>query len=282
MPPARIGFWVLTLAAFAFCARAALRGPPPLWVAAIAIGLYLGAVMAGVLFLNLRVFVDAVLTGPEDARGVALTFDDGPDPKTTPRVLDALDKANVKATFFVIGQKAEKHPEVIKDILARGHTLGLHSYAHDRLFAMRGPGRWRADLTRGIEALEKITGERPRWFRPPIGHTNPHVSGVLAELELVVVGWSVSARDGTAGKSSQVTARVLKGVRDGANVLMHDASERESHDPPGVAALPKILRGLERKRLAVTPLKEWIEDESENVHPARDRDRARSRRRSPR
>ena len=216
--------------------------------------------MAGVLFLNLRVFVDAVLTGPTDARGVALTFDDGPDPKTTTRVLDALDEANAKATFFVIGQKAEKHPEVIKDIIARGHTVGLHSYAHDRLFAMRGPGRWRADLKRGIEALEKITGERPRLFRPPIGHTNPHVSGVLLELGLVVVGWSVSARDGIAGDVAGVTRRVLGGVSDGAIVLMHDASERASHDPPGVAALPKILRGLKKKRLAVTPLTEWIED----------------------
>lgn len=258
MPPARIGFWVLTLTALGFCARAALRGPPPLWVAAIAIGLYVGALMAGVLFLRLRVFVDAVLTGPEDARGVALTFDDGPDPKTTPKVLDALDAAKAKATFFVIGKKAESHPEVVKEIVARGHTVGLHSYAHDRLFAMRGPRTWRADLKRGIAVLENITGERPRLFRPPIGHTNPHVSGVLDELELVTVGWSVSARDGTAGEASLVTDRVLAGARDGAIVLMHDASERSTHDPPGVEALPEILRGLKKRRLAVTPLLEWL------------------------
>ncbi len=258
VPPARAVFWGLTIAALAFGLYSIAIVPPPLWLAGVAIGVYVAALMMGVLFLRLRVFVDVIIEGPPNARGVALTFDDGPDPKTTPRVLAALDLAKAKATFFVIGKKAEKHPEIVRDILSRGHTVGLHSYAHDRLFAMRGPGRWRRDLKRGIKVIEAITGERPRWFRPPIGHTNPHVGGVIRELDLIVVGWNVSARDGTRSVPDDVATRVLDAAKDGAIVLMHDASERATHEPAGVEALPTILRGLAKKKLRITPLGEWL------------------------
>jgi peptidoglycan/xylan/chitin deacetylase (PgdA/CDA1 family) len=258
MPPARIAFIGLTIAALVQVGRGFFVGPPPAWLAAVAISFYVGVLLLGVFVLRLRMFVDAIVSGPRDASGVALTFDDGPDPESTPKVLDALDAARAKGTFFVIGKKAEKHPEIIRDILARGHAVGLHSYAHERLFAMRGPGHWRRDLKRGMAALEKITGERPTLFRPPIGHTNPQVGGVLRELGLVVVGWTVSARDGVRGKPEEVARRVLDGARDGAIVLMHDASERGDHAPAGVVALPQILAGLAKRKLAVTRLQEWI------------------------
>jgi peptidoglycan/xylan/chitin deacetylase (PgdA/CDA1 family) len=257
MPPARAVFYALTVAALAYSVRAVLVGPPPVWAAALALTLYLAALMAGVLSLRLREYVDAQLTAPAGKSGVALTFDDGPDPETTPRVLDALDAAGAKATFFVIGRKAERHPELVREILRRGHDVGLHSYAHDRLFAMRGPRRWRKDLKRGIRALEGITGARPRLFRPPIGHTNPHVAGVLRELGLRVVGWSLSARDGVAGSASRVAERVLGRVRDGDIVLLHDASERGDRTPAGVDALPAILRGLEQRGVALVALSAW-------------------------
>src|SRR5262249_55781480 len=124
-------------------------------------GLYVALVLSGVFVLRLRVFVDAVVHGPRGARGVALTFDDGPDPIWTPRVLEALDAAKAKATFFLIGRKAEAHPELVRAISARGHAIGLHSYEHDRLVALRSRKRVRADLERGIRVLEAITGERP-------------------------------------------------------------------------------------------------------------------------
>lgn len=257
MPPARAAFYVLTAAALAFAVRAVWVGPPTLPVALLATSIYVGAVLIGVFSLRLRVYVDAIVAGPKDAVGVALTFDDGPDPVTTRQTLDALDEHGAKATFFVIGKKAEKHPDVVKDILARGHTVGLHSYAHDRLFAMRGPGRWRRDLQKGMRVLESITGERPRLFRPPIGHTNPHVGGVLKELGLVVVGWNVSARDGTSVEASDVAKRVLAASKNGAIVLMHDASERGDHEPAGVRALPEILAGLRARALDVVPLEKW-------------------------
>jgi peptidoglycan/xylan/chitin deacetylase (PgdA/CDA1 family) len=258
MPPARAFLYAATLAAMVLAARASLIGPPPLWGAALATAAYVGLILAGVFSLRLRMFADAVTRGPKGARGVALTFDDGPDPETTPKVLDALDAANARGTFFVIARKAEAHPDVVREILRRGHAVGLHSYAHDRLFSLRGEKTVRADLERGIRALEAITGERPRLFRPPIGHTNPIIARVADALDLVVVGWTVSGRDGVRANAERVAARVSSRLEDGAIVLLHDASERGDHAPVAARAVPEIVARARENRLDVVPLGEWI------------------------
>src|SRR5262245_18813732 len=149
MPPARAFFYLVTFVAIGLTGRALLGKTPSIAIASAFAIAYVAVVLLGVLFLRLRMFVDAVTRGPRNARGVALTFDDGPHPKHTRAVLDALDKDGAKATFFLIGKKAEKHPDVVKEIVARGHGIGLHSYAHDRLMALRSARRVRADLEKG-------------------------------------------------------------------------------------------------------------------------------------
>lgn len=258
MPPARFVFWTMTLVALGVSLRAAMGQPPTVAFVVLFGAAYVAVLLLGVLVLRLRVFVDAMLRGPRGSKGVVLTFDDGPDPKSTMRALDALDAAGAKATFFVIAKKAEQHPDVVRAILERGHAIGLHSYAHDRLFALRGARTWRKDLRRGARGLEKIVGERVRLFRPPIGHTVPHTPRVLGELGLRVIGWNVSARDGVRAEPDDVARRVLDRARDGSIVLLHDAAERGTHEPAGVAALPAILEGLEKKGLEVVPLSDWI------------------------
>jgi peptidoglycan/xylan/chitin deacetylase (PgdA/CDA1 family) len=204
-------------------------------------------------------FTDAVVRGPKNARGVALTFDDGPHPVHTRKVLDLLDTRNAKATFFVIAHKAERYPEVVREIVARGHTIGLHSYAHDRLFSLRAPSRVKADLLRGLAVLEKIIGIRPEIFRPPVGHTSPGIARVCEELDLVVVGWSVRARDGLGRPTpSKVAARVRAGLVGGAIVALHDATERGDKEPASVGALPEILDAVVEARLEVTPLARFV------------------------
>jgi peptidoglycan/xylan/chitin deacetylase (PgdA/CDA1 family) len=259
MPPARALLYAATLAVLVMAARAVLIGPPRLASSLIALVLYVALVTVGVLVLRLRMFVDALTHGPREARGVALTFDDGPDPTTTPLVLDALDAAGVKGTFFVIGKKAEAHPEVVRDILRRGHAVGLHSYAHDRLFSLRSARAVRADLVKGIDAIAQITGVRPRLFRPPIGHTNPTIARVADELDLVVVGWSVSARDGTRrARAAEVVARVASRLEGGAIVLLHDAAERGDHAPTAPRTLREIVLAARENRLDVVPLGDWL------------------------
>ncbi len=259
MPIARLGFYAATTIAFVITARTIFVAPLPLPVAVLLVLLYVTFLLLGVLVLRLRIFVDAVVHGPSDARGVVLTFDDGPDPTSTPRVLDALDAAKATATFFVIGKKAEAHPELVREILARGHEIGVHSFEHDRLFSLRGARRVKADLERAVDVLTKITGTRPTLFRPPIGHTNPTIARVVDALDLTVIGWSVSARDGRANASATtVLRRILGSVDDGSIILMHDAAERGDHSPIAPDILPKILSELDDKRLSVVPLSSFL------------------------
>jgi peptidoglycan/xylan/chitin deacetylase (PgdA/CDA1 family) len=262
MPPARLLFYAATSGVLALTGYSVLARPPPLgWALVVLLG-YVGLVLGSVLVLRWRVFVDAVVRGPRDARGVALTFDDGPHPTWTPRILELLAQHDAKATFFVIGRKAEEHPQVIRAILDAGHSVGLHSYAHDRLFSLRGEERVRDDLQRGVAALEKLTGERPTLFRPPIGHTNPIIARVADALDLTVVGWTIGARDGvSSARVDSVVARVRRDLRDGAIVLLHDAPERGDREPAAVRALPLVFDALDAERLAVVPLSRWITSE---------------------
>lgn len=271
MPPARIVFWASTLAGIVFSIRSAVIGPPALPIAVACALVYVTILLCGVFFLKLRMFVDAVVHGGAGARGVVLTFDDGPDPEHTPEVLSILEKHGAKATFFVIGRKAEKHPELVREILARGHAVGVHSWAHDRLFSLRGASRVRTDLARAKKSLEAITGQPATLFRPPIGHTNPTIAREADLMGFETIGWSVAARDGLASTTpADVIARIAPGLEDGAIVLLHDAPERGTRRPAGVVALSAILDRIASKGLEVAHLPDWLrEDEEPSAEAAR-------------
>jgi peptidoglycan/xylan/chitin deacetylase (PgdA/CDA1 family) len=260
MPPARVALHAASGGVVLMSLRALLVRPPPIgWAVAVLVA-YVAMVLGGVFVLRWQVFVDAVVRGPAGARGVALTFDDGPHPRWTRRVLEILEKEGATATFFVVGKKAEQHPELVREILERGHTVGLHSYAHDRLFALRSERRVREDLERGIAALESLVGTRPMLFRPPIGHTNPIVARVVDRLDLTVVGWTIGARDGLASaRPDAVVARIRRDLRDGAIVLMHDSPERGDREPASVRALPSVLAAAAVRGLQIVPLSAWVD-----------------------
>ncbi len=260
MPIARVLLFLATLGILVVAGRSIVVGPPPIALALAMSGAYVGLVLFGVFRLHARMFADAFVEGPPGARGIVLTFDDGPDPTSTPLVLEALAAAHATATFFLIGRKAEAFPDLVREIVRRGHRVGMHSYAHDRLFALRSAKDVRRDLERGLAALEGITGERPRLFRPPIGHTNPTIARIADELDLVMVGWSHSARDGTSGtRPAAVASRMKRALRDGAILLLHDAAERGGRVPAGVQALPEVLRAAYDARLEVVTLDAWVD-----------------------
>ncbi|MCL2779384.1 MAG: polysaccharide deacetylase family protein [Polyangiaceae bacterium] len=262
MPPARVVFWAATLGAIGTSVRTVVVGPPSLGVAVGFVVAYLAIVLSGVLVLRLRMFSNAIVRGEAGARGVVLTFDDGPDPVHTREVLAVLAAHGAKATFFVIGRKAEAHPDVIREMVAQGHAVGIHGWEHDRLFSLRSAKRVRADLLRAMHSLETITGDVPVLFRPPIGHTNPTIAREVDRLDLETVGWSASARDGLSKtRPEHVTARITPDLKDGAIVLLHDAPERGSRRPAAVAALPEILARIAQRNLSVAHLPDWLDED---------------------
>ena len=266
MPVARVLLWVTTIGAIALAVRSIAFAPLPLLPALLALSAYVAFILCGVFFMRLQMFADVFWRGDGEARGVALTFDDGPSPEHTPRVLELLAKAGVRATFFVIGRKAAAHPELVRAIAAGGHAIGVHSHDHDRLFSMRRPAYVRADLEKAVRTLEEITGERPTLFRPPIGHTNAIIAKEARALELEMVGWSVRALDGVGGaKPERVAERVVGGLRDGAVVLLHDAAERDDRTPASVAALPRVLEVMDARGLAGVRVDTWMDAESERL-----------------
>jgi peptidoglycan/xylan/chitin deacetylase (PgdA/CDA1 family) len=258
MSTGRAALVVATMAALALAVRSALGAPVPLWVALVAFAGYAGLVTWGVLSPSLEMFAEVVWHGPEGARGVALTFDDGPHPIFTRSVLEELDRAGVKATFFVIGEKGARQPELLKEMAARGHLVGVHGDRHDRAFSFRSMRRVRSDLERAVDVVAKATGERPRFFRPPVGQTNPRIAKAAKELGLTIVGWSLRGRDGIRADPERVAARVIPRLRDGAIVLLHDAAERDDRKPAAPDALPRILEALREREIQAVRIDAWF------------------------
>jgi peptidoglycan/xylan/chitin deacetylase (PgdA/CDA1 family) len=157
------------------------------------------------------------------AAGVALTFDDGPDPDATPAVLDALDRAGARATFFVVGEQLEHHAAIARDAVARGHELGLHAYAHRRHAAM-GDEEMRADLRRAHGQLAALIGRAPRWYRPPFGRFSDASYAECAALGMRPVYWSGWGLDWEPLPAERIAALATRGLAAGSIVLLHDSA----------------------------------------------------------
>lgn len=181
----------------------------------------------------------------DGARCVALTFDDGPDPVDTPRLLDLLREKGVKATFFVVGKRADQYPEIVRRAWAEGHLVGNHTWSHYSLFCFLMPWRLRAEIERGTESVRRICGSRPRFFRSPVGLRHPLLGPYLKDAGLEYVSWSIRTRDTLTANSSVLAQRILSKAASGDIILLHD------HLPAGadvmLAALAQVIDGL-RKR----------------------------------
>ncbi|SCF36290.1 polysaccharide deacetylase family protein [Micromonospora mirobrigensis] len=155
---------------------------------------------------------------------VALTFDDGPDPQWTPQVLELLRAYHVRATFCLVGQNAQDHPDLVQQIVADGHTLCNHSWSHDLLLGKRSPDQIRADLSRTSEAIRAaVPDARIAYFRQPGGNWTYPLVSVCQELGLTPLHWSVDPSDWQAPGSTKIINSVLTATGPGSVVLMHDA-----------------------------------------------------------
>ncbi|MGP4003737.1 polysaccharide deacetylase family protein [Streptomyces sp. 8N706] len=195
----------------------------------------------------------------QGARGhVALTFDDGPDPRSTPYFLRALDRLSVRATFFVLGSALERHSPLGRDIVAQGHELAVHGWQHEHPWYPR-PVRDVHDLRRTVEAVRRLTGERPLWYRPPYGILTGGRWAAARQAGLRPVLWSAWGHDWTAWASPDtVLSELTRTLRGGTTVLLHDSDRtgaRGSWRAP-LGALPDLITACRARGLTVGPLHE--------------------------
>ena len=175
---------------------------------------------------------------------IALTIDDGPDPEVTPRVLDQLDAAGAKASFFCIGHRARAQPALCREIVARGHRVENHGDSHSWAFSTFGMARMRADITAAQATLADLSGQVPRFFRPTAGLRNPLLDPVLASLDLQLATWTRRPYDTRNGDPQPVAHRLTKHLAPGDILLLHDGHAGRTPDGQAMilAVLPKLLR----------------------------------------
>lgn len=170
---------------------------------------------------------------------IALTIDDGPDPLVTPQVLDLLDRYTARATFFCVGAKAARHPELCREIVRRGHAVENHSQHHRHHFSLMGSRGMAREVQAAQDTIGAITGQRPLFFRAPAGLRNPFLDPVLTRLGLQLASWSVRGFDTRVGDAGRVTTRLLHGLKAGAIVLLHDGNAART--PAGVPVILEVL-----------------------------------------
>ncbi|WP_300452446.1 polysaccharide deacetylase family protein [Accumulibacter sp.] len=184
-------------------------------------------------------------------REIALTIDDGPDPEITPQVLDLLDTASVKASFFCIGHRARRFPALCRAIADRGHRVENHGDSHAWSFAAFGTRRLQADIAAAQATLADITGQEPRFFRPTAGLRSPLLDPVLARLDLRLASWTRRAFDTRQRDARRVCLRLTRRLGAGDILLLHDgnAARTDAGTAVIVAALPSLLQAIAERRL---------------------------------
>ncbi|WP_261378411.1 polysaccharide deacetylase family protein [Paenibacillus agilis] len=197
-------------------------------------------------------------SGPSTPPRVALTFDDAPDQLFTPRVLDVLKEYKVKATFFVVGNRAQKHPDIIDRIVKEGHILGNHTYNHPNLAKVSNTV-FQREVSDTQQTIKKLTGKTMRYLRPPYGNITEEQIKWLVSNKISIVNWNVDSLDWKGLNADQVVANVMGDVRAGSIVLQHSAGG-EGEDLSGtVQALPRIIKQLRDQGIELVTVPELLQ-----------------------
>lgn len=217
-----------------------------------------------VLLAGLSLWPRSRLLGPNRSRlpeaaarrgEVALTFDDGPDPEITPRVLDFLEDAGARATFFCIGRRVAAHPDLAAEIVRRGHRIENHTWSHPNAFACYLPAAQRREVLRAQEAIESAAGRAPGLFRPPAGFRNPLTERELFHAGLTLASWTRRGYDTVERDPEAILRRLLDGLAAGDVLLLHDGSAvRGGGNPVVLEVLPRLLEELSVRGLKAVPL----------------------------
>ncbi|MEY2920368.1 MAG: hypothetical protein RL261_1673 [Pseudomonadota bacterium] len=249
---------IKVLAALGMLAVLWLGDPPTSWWIAGLIAFLAFALIAwGVFDVNSSLWTPT-LWQVRGVKAVALTFDDGPDPVFTPRVLEILARENVKATFFVVGERARVNPDLLREIDRQGHLVGNHSFSHawNINFGLRA--RLAHEIDSCNDTIEAAIGKRPRFYRAPHGFKNPALGDVLAKNAMTCVGWQVRGFDAVRSNAGEITRRLVGKAGAGGILLLHDGSGLQGTQDrrATLEALPTIIAGLRARGFAFMRLDE--------------------------
>ncbi len=187
---------------------------------------------------------------------IALTFDDGPHPDFTPKVLDLLNKYRARATFFCVGRNIEEYPTLFSRILAEGHSVGNHTYGHSRAFGFFGTEKVIDELNRTKEIIMKLSGQETKLYRPAFAVTNPMIERAVKHLGLYSIGWNIRSLDTTMRTGPQILKRITSRISKGDVVLLHDTSQKS------VVVLEQLLLFLQDENLQSVTVDQLLEIEA--------------------
>jgi peptidoglycan-N-acetylglucosamine deacetylase len=217
------------------------------------------AIMTGLLRPRSRMFGKSLVQAAPQPR-VALTFDDGPHPVDTPAILEILEEAGARATFFVVGERARRYPEIVRRVADSGHQVEPHSDTHPWWFSLAPAARTRREVRDSAATVDTLAGRRARFFRPPMGHKSLSLEEVLREADLEMVTWSARPFDTIRRSAEGIREELLSKARPGGILLLHEGIRRRRGQPSRtVQALPSLLRGLRAKGLEPVSLRELLE-----------------------
>ncbi len=198
-----------------------------------------------------------------DSTSAAITIDDGPDPDVTPQVLAQLAEYRALATFFCVGERVERHPELSREIVRRGHAIENHSQRHRHNFSLLGPRAMAREISGAQDSILRVTGSRPRFFRAPAGLRNPFLEPVLAGLQLRLASWTRRGFDTVDGDADAVCRRLIGPLRGGDILLLHDGNAARSRNGRAVIleVLPRLLEAFDSRQIRPITLRSAISGE---------------------
>lgn len=205
------------------------------WYAAIVVS-YLAIHFYGSYFLAAEFFLPVKFKGDRESKKIAITFDDGPIPLMTERILDILQTHKVPAAFFCIGNRVDEFPSLAKRIHDAGHLLGNHSYWHGAMFDLQSASKISKELIDTDKAIEKVIGKKPNFFRPPYGVTNPMVASAVKKGGYKTIGWSIRSFDTVTKDATALLDRITKSLKGGDVILFHDYSNTTQEILPAFLA----------------------------------------------
>lgn len=187
---------------------------------------------------------------------VAITFDDGPHPNFTPRVLELLQKYNARASFFCVGQQVNQYGVIAKKIVDNGHTIGNHTYTHSNKFGFLGTQKVLLELQKTNTTIKEVTGLEPKLYRPAFGVTNPSISKAVKKLKLTAVGWNIRSLDTTQRSKKVILERITNKIKKGDIILLHDSSEKT------VEVLEQLLLFLQQHKMQSVTVDQLLDIEA--------------------